>query len=92
MGHVCWQHFALHFDFTLFLLNGQVAMPAYITFLERTISTQGTSLNEPHKQAVQGFPQRKPVRDMHSFLGLVAATAVAMDQTVTLTQVLRDDG
>lgn len=67
-------------------------MPAYITFLERTISAQGTGLTEPHKQAIQGFPQRKSVRDMHSFFGLVAATAVDMDQTVTLTQVLRDDG
>lgn len=107
MGHVCWQHFALHFDFTLFMLNGHIsvfprcfhfsvpvklgisngetilwnlelqtaqnpAMPAYITFLERTRSTQGTGLTEPHKPAIQGFPQQKP------------ATAVAVDQTVTL--------
>lgn len=125
MGHVCWQHFALHFDFTLFMLNGQVAVfPSCFHFsvpVKLGISKRGnhfmkpgtanspessyaslhhiskknnnsTGLTEPHKKAIQGFPQQKPVRDMHSFLGLVAAIAMAMDQTVTLTQVLRDDG
>lgn len=51
MGHVCWQHFALHLNFTLFMLNGQVAVfPSYFHFsvpVKLGISKRGNHFMKP---------------------------------------------